>query len=270
MMALEFASDTDVGMVRHENEDFLAINQELGLAVLADGMGGYQAGEVASRLAVETILAELQSRSSPVALNNVHTSSGLCHASLLLQQAILHANQTIWQAACSQNHYRGMGTTVVAVWFYGDQISVAHVGDSRLYRLRNNQLKSLTKDHSVLQQLIDVGLIEEKQAWHAPNKNLITRALGVKEQVEVDLQEHKVYEGDIYLLCSDGLNDMIQDVDILKILKKKNAALDIAHQLVELANQQGGKDNISVIIIKLLQPTTQKTWWKRFLTWLSQ
>lgn len=269
MMALEFACDTDVGMVRHENEDFLAINQELGFAVLADGMGGYQAGEVASRLAVETILHELQHRSSQVALADIHASSGLCHASLLLQQAILHANQIIWQTACSQRHYRGMGTTVVAVWFYGDQMSVAHVGDSRLYRLRDKQLKSLTKDHSVLQQLIDVGLIEEQQAWHAPNKNLITRALGVKEQVEVDLQEHKVHENDVYLLCSDGLNDMLQDADIFNILNKKYSASDIAHQLVAMANQQGGKDNISVIVIKL-QPTARKIWWKRFLTWLSQ
>jgi PPM family protein phosphatase len=269
MMALEFACDTDVGMVRHENEDYLAINQELGLAVLADGMGGYQAGEVASRLAVDTILAKLQARSSQIVLADVHASSGLCHASLLLQQAILHANQTIWQSACSQSHYRGMGTTIVTVWFYGDQMSVAHVGDSRLYRLRDNELKSLTKDHSVLQQLIDVGLIEEKQAWHAPNKNLITRALGVKEQVEVDLQEHKVYAGDTYLLCSDGLNDMLQDIDIFNILNQNSTALDIAHQLIEKANQQGGKDNISVIVIKL-QQTAQQTRWTRFLTWLSQ
>jgi len=269
MMALEIACDTDVGMVRHENEDYLAINQGLGIAVLADGMGGYQAGEVASRLAVDTILSELQTRSSQVALADIHPSSGLCYASLLLQQAILHANQAIWQAACSQNHYRGMGTTVVAVWFYGEQLSIAHVGDSRLYRLRDNELKSLTKDHSVLQQLIDVGLIEEKHAWHAPNKNLITRALGVKEQVEVDLQEHKVHSNDLYLLCSDGLNDMLQDIDILNVLNKKYSALEIANQLVALANQQGGKDNISVIVIKL-QQTAQQTWWKRFLTWLSK
>jgi PPM family protein phosphatase len=269
MMALEIACDTDVGMVRHENEDYLAINQGLGVAVLADGMGGYQAGEVASRLAVDTILNELQSRAPQVALADIHSSSGLCYASLLLQQAILHANQAIWQAACSKNHYHGMGTTVVAVWFYGEQLSIAHVGDSRLYRLRDNELKSLTKDHSVLQQLIDVGLIEEKQAWHAPNRNLITRALGVKEQVEVDLQEHKVHSNDLYLLCSDGLNDMLQDIDIFKVLNKKYSALEIANQLIALANQHGGKDNISVIVIKL-QQTTQQTWWKRFLTWLSQ
>lgn len=268
MMVLEIACDTNVGMVRHENEDYLEINQKLGVAVLADGMGGYQAGEVASRLAVDTILTELQTRAPQVVLADIHVSSGLCYASLLLQQAILHANQAIWQAACSETNYRGMGTTVVAVWFYGDQLSIAHVGDSRLYRLRDNELKSLTKDHSVLQQLIDVGLIEEKQAWHAPNKNLITRALGVKEQVEVDLQEHKVQENDLYLLCSDGLNDMLQDGDILSILQSKNTATDIANQLVEMANQQGGRDNISVIIIKSKQ-VIQKTWWKRFLTWLS-
>ncbi|MEY3219911.1 MAG: hypothetical protein RIT27_1268 [Pseudomonadota bacterium] len=269
MMALEIAYDTDVGMVRHENEDYLAVDQALGIAVLADGMGGYQAGEIASRLAVEAILSELQTRVPQITPADVHSSSGLRYASLLLQQAILHANQAVWQSACSQINYRGMGTTVVAVWFYENYLSIAHVGDSRLYRLRNKELKPLTKDHSVLQQLVDVGLIAAEQAWHAPNKNLITRALGVKEQVEVDLQEHKAQENDIYLLCSDGLNDMLQDNDILSILQKKTTALDMAHQLVATANQRGGKDNISVIIIKLKQ-SSQQNWWKRFLKWLSQ
>jgi len=269
MMALEIADDTDVGMVRHENEDYLAVDQGLGVAVLADGMGGYQAGEIASQLAVDTILTELQARVPQIVPADMHASSGLRYASLLLQQAILHANQAIWQAACSQINYRGMGTTVVAVWFYENYLSIAHVGDSRLYRLRNKELKSLTKDHSVLQQLVDVGLIAADQAWHSPNKNLITRALGVKEQVEVDLQEHKVQENDVYLLCSDGLNDMLQDDDILTILQKKNTASELAHQLVAKANQQGGKDNVSVIVIKLKQ-LSQQPWWKTFLKWLSQ
>jgi len=164
-----------------------------------------------------------------------------------------------------------MGTTIVAALFSEDFVSVAHIGDSRLYRLRNNELKSITTDHSVLQELIDCGFYTPEQARTSPNRNLVTRALGVGKNVNVDIQEHKIQAEDLYLLCSDGLSDMLDDKDISLILQeKKQASLaEIAQALVDAANAKGGVDNISVVVTQFLNLPTKSPfqWFKKLFRW---
>lgn len=251
-MRVEITSCTDTGQVREHNEDCMAHDSKLGIAVLADGMGGYQAGEVASKIAVETVLAELSSSLSHYAKQNQAASSAVINA--LLKSAIQKANQAILDAATQEPQYRGMGTTIVAAVLKGHELSIAHVGDSRLYRLRHQQLQQLTVDHSVLQELIDCGFYTRAQAQHSPNRHIVTRALGVMEQVDIDVQTQIVMENDLYLLCSDGLNDMLEDEEIELLLNELPLDLEhIAQNLVNLANDHGGTDNISVMLLQMLE-----------------
>jgi protein phosphatase len=269
-LALEIVGNTDPGRIREHNEDAIAIDETLGIAILADGMGGYQAGEVASELAVKTIMAEL-TQSLPGKLGEKRPTRNRFHATtILLEQAVLQANQVIYELAQKQVQYHGMGTTLVVVLFHDKFISVAHVGDSRFYRLRGNELRQLTKDHSINQELVDCGLYTPEQARHAPNKNLVTRALGVGATVTVDLKEYYLKPKDIYLICSDGLTDMLDDREILAILKNKKEPLPMLSQsLINLANDKGGKDNISLILARhyplLSNPNAETTWLKRLL-----
>ena len=260
---------SDTGLVREHNEDSVSINSALGCMVLADGMGGYQAGEVASEIATTTISNEISRRLAQTELGQKATNSPYHHASLLLQQAILSANREIYQSAQDNSDYYGMGTTVVAALFYDNSISIAHVGDSRLYRLCKDELKPLTADHSVLQELLEHGLCTPEQARNSPNKNLVTRALGVNPDVEVSLQENLVVFDDIYLLCSDGLNDMLEDDVIASVLlKHKDDLAEAAEALVAKANEAGGMDNISVVLAQVKTTscdTDDKPWWRRWL-----
>jgi protein phosphatase len=236
-------------MVRAHNEDTVFVDRA-GLAVLADGMGGYNAGEVASGIAVDVIkeglLPELMSGRD---LSKVDVNTGLTHAALLLQQQIAAANKGIYEAAQSRPECAGMGTTVVAAVFHGNRVSIAHIGDSRCYRLRGGRFEQLTRDHSLLQEQIDSGQITPDQARYSLNKNLVTRALGIEAIVPADVSEFRVEADDIYLLCSDGLTDMV-DTDVVHgIVDEQRDALEAAAaQLVDLANQNGGRDNISVIL----------------------
>lgn len=266
---LHLAHRTHPGLVRDHNEDYIAVDKPLGAVTLADGMGGYQAGEIASEIAVTQIMQEIKAKTATLTLGEIGEKSDYHNASLLLQQAILKANQAIFQSAQAQPEFYGMGTTVVAALFYDDWLSIAHVGDSRLYRLRNGELQQLTKDHSVLQALVDHGFYTAEQARHSPNKNLVTRALGVNLDVKVDLSEVKVAFGDLFLLCSDGLNDMLGDRQIFAQLEQQPHDLDkAAENLVQAANAQGGKDNISVILAQVLseKPAQQgvKPWWRKW------
>ncbi|MEN9848164.1 MAG: hypothetical protein RL368_904 [Pseudomonadota bacterium] len=254
-MRVEITSCTDTGQVREHNEDCMAHDSKLGIAVLADGMGGYQAGEVASKIAVDTVLSELSASLLQYAKQNQMASSAVINA--LLKSAIQKANQAILDAATHEPQYRGMGTTIVAAVLKGHELSIAHVGDSRLYRLRHQQLQQLTVDHSVLQELIDCGFYTRAQAQHSPNRHIVTRALGVMEQVDIDVQTQIVLENDLYLLCSDGLNDMLDDEAIEPILNKSPLDLGrMAQELVNLANEHGGSDNISVMLLHLIEDVT--------------
>ncbi len=253
-LTLEFSAKTDPGVVRSHNEDCLSISPNLGngfgLAILADGMGGHNAGEVASAMAIVVLRTSLEMQ-----LEKVESLLSPSQSILIRQivvDAVKLANSTILDAATVELDYSGMGTTLVLALFYDACVMIAHVGDSRAYRYRQGQLEQITRDHSILQEHIDAGLISLDQAKFSQNKNIITRALGVDSQVDVDVHEENVEPDDVYLLCSDGLSDMLDDDEIGAILGHFGSNQTLAcDALVEAANISGGRDNVSVILIKV-------------------
>jgi len=265
--ALQICSQTNPGMLRSHNEDSVASEKDSGLVVLADGMGGYNAGEVASGIAVSVVATEINQRLlqvSPASRDEV-TNEEL--GVKLLRENIQKANASIFNAAQSQPQYSGMGTTVVAGLFYDNRVVVGHVGDSRMYRLRGEVFEAITKDHSLLQEQIDGGMISVEDARLSKNKNLVTRAVGIDADVEVEIHVHDVMVGDIYLLCSDGLNDMVVDDDIHDMLFAMQRNLPLAvEQLIQMANDNGGRDNVSVMLVKVHGGFSEPVgWWAKFL-----
>jgi len=250
--SLEMVKATHTGLVRSHNEDSIATDAEIGLAVLADGMGGYNAGEVASGIATALISSETREALVRQAPHEVDRATGSPFAMKLLADIIAKANTSIFQSANSQPQYAGMGTTLVVALFCNNQMTIAHIGDSRCYRQRGGKLEQVTRDHSLLQEQIDSGLLSKEAAKRSQNKNLVTRALGIEPAVEAEIHIYPAQEGDIYLICSDGLNDMVEDEDIEMTLGALGANLPLAaEQLVEMANDNGGRDNISVVLIKV-------------------
>ncbi len=265
-MRVKLVCSTNTGLVREHNEDYIAGDESLGLAVLADGMGGYQAGEVASEIAVKMITKQLHAPLKKLSCTKRGANYRYHFATVLLEQAVLTANQVIYQTAERETRYQGMGTTVVAVLFHKNFISIAHVGDSRLYRLRGHKFRQITKDHSVNQELIDCGIYTPEQARHSPSKHLVTRALGLHQKVNVEIQEESIDAQDIYLLCSDGLSDMLNDSDIQAILNETDTLEQAAQLLIDAANAEGGKDNISLILVRpLLVSSKRRKGWLRWL-----
>ena len=245
---------TDTGRIREHNEDMIAFDGELGLLVLADGMGGYNAGEVASGIAVKTIFNLVRESIETQDLTLTDRVSGLSRPGIILRDAIQRANKIIYQTARSQPHCEGMGTTVVAALFFDNRVSVAHVGDSRLYRQRGGTIEQVTLDHSLLQELVDRGFYTPEEAQRAAAKNYVTRALGVESTVDVEVTEVPVHKDDLYLLCSDGLSDMVEDDDIQLTINTFGANLEtLAKQLVLLSNDNGGRDNVSVVLVRVLE-----------------
>ena len=270
--ALEIFSQTDPGMVRSHNEDSVACEPDCGLVVLADGMGGYNAGEVASGIAVSVVVTEVSHRllnSNPV--DRVEDSGEELGVSLL-RDNIQKANASIFHAAQSQPQYAGMGTTIVSGLFYDNRVAVGHVGDSRMYRLRGEVLETITHDHSLLQEQLDSGMISVEDARLSKNKNLVTRAVGIDADVDSEIHVHDVLVGDIYLLCSDGLNDMVEDDDIQSTLYALQSNLPLAaSQLIQMANDNGGRDNISVILIKVKGKfSVPRGWLAKLLNWFEK
>ena len=252
---LEIATCTDPGMVRSHNEDSIAADAANGLVVLADGMGGYNAGEVASGMATTVIVTEMRQILANTKPYDVDSGSSEEIAARLVRDQVLKANSSIYQAAQSQAQYAGMGTTLVVCLFYDNRMLVAHLGDSRLYMLRDGEFSQVTRDHSLLQEQIDSGIITPEQAKKAQHKNLVTKALGIDPTVEPEVHEYPTKAGDIFLLCSDGLCDMVEDEDIamtLQTLGKGNLKLAAQH-LVQMANDNGGRDNVSVILVRVLR-----------------
>lgn len=250
---------SDVGKVREHNEDTIGVDNDIGLLVLADGMGGYNAGEVASGIAVKTIMSLVKEAYERQNLLVADSETGLSRPSIVLRDAITRANKIIYQTAKTQAQCEGMGTTVVACLFNNNRISVAHVGDSRLYRLRGNRYEQLTLDHSLLQELIDRGFYTQAEAQRAANKNYVTRALGVENTVDVEIHEYPVNKGDYYLLCSDGLSDMVEDEDIHLTISTFGANLEtIAKQLIQLSNDNGGRDNISIVLAQVMDSFAER------------
>lgn len=245
--AIKVTRLSDVGLYRDHNEDAVASDLSIGLLVLADGMGGYKAGEVASEIAVLTLAAEMTEAMLHKAA--IRFMPGLLAESQILMDAIVKANATIYQVSHEQPQCAGMGTTLVVGVFTDNKLVVAHLGDSRLYCLRNETLIQVTEDHSLLQEQLNSGLITQEQAKTASHKNLVTRALGIDPEVEPEVQIFNVDVGDVFLLCSDGLTDMVDDEVIKQILLDANGNVEFAaNNLVQVANELGGKDNISVII----------------------
>ena len=242
-MIYEICTQTDPGLMRDNNEDAVTFDPATRLCILADGMGGYNAGEIASGMAAAFIKSEMGRWLSQAGRNanakEVRRAMEIC---------VENANHSIFNAANSNPQYTGMGTTLVVGVFQDGRLMLGHIGDSRCYRLRGKEFQQITKDHSLLQEQIDAGLITPEQALTSLNKNLVTRALGVEDTVMVEVNEHRVESGDLYLLCSDGLSDMVSDEAIAAILLGAGPMEQKARQLVVAANEAGGRDNISVLL----------------------
>ena len=235
---------TDVGRCREHNEDAISWDTRIGLALLADGMGGHNAGEVASILAVDSIKTSLADVVTPEIV-----ASGVVDYKDAMVDAISFANREINEQSLENPEYAGMGTTLVAVLFLNHRIIYAHVGDSRIYRLRQSTLQRLTSVHSLLQEMIDNGYLSDEEAQESTSRNLITRALGISAEVDVDIAEQDTEIGDIYLLCSDGLTDLVSDPELNDVIMQYSDDLELASRtLVDRANQKGGTDNISVVL----------------------
>ena len=242
-MNYEFCIRTDPGLARENNEDSVAVDEPVRLGVLADGMGGYNAGEVASGMATTFIKSELGRW-----LMQAGRHANVREVRRAMEICVDNANRSIFNAANSNPQYSGMGTTLVVGVFQDVRLLLGHIGDSRCYRLRGEEFMQITKDHSLLQEQMDAGLITPEQAATSSNKNLVTRALGVEDAVLLEVNEHKVEPGDIYLMCSDGLSDMVDDEGIAKILGGDAPLEQKVAELIDAANANGGRDNISVLV----------------------
>ena len=237
---------THPGMIRNRNEDALTWHESLHLAVLADGMGGHNAGDIASSMALEIIKNSLCDQLPKLARPN----SGRQRTELILN-TIENANTQIYLASQASAERTGMGATLVLALFHRDKLIVAHIGDSRIYRLRKHRLRSLTCDHSLINQLVAQGTITKEEAKTSRYRNVITRALGHRDTVDPDIRELTTMSQDIYLLCSDGLHDMVSEAEIRDIVTRHSVDLGTAaQQLITKANENGGKDNVTAILVK--------------------
>jgi PPM family protein phosphatase len=246
---IEFGTQSDTGCVRESNEDSYGAAPELGLFVLSDGMGGLACGEVASRLAVETVVSKCRGADSSSAPDG-EAIAGISAESNRLASAIRAANQAIYRTAQDRGRDQPMGATIVAVRLSGERMSLAHVGDSRAYRLRGAQFEQLTRDHSFVAEQVRQGRMTEQEAGNSGLQNVLVRALGIAPQVEVDVTEELVLEEDTLLLCSDGLTRELTDAQIAGVLCECDDAQEAANRLVELAKQAGGGDNITAIVLR--------------------
>ena len=244
---LDLACVTDPGEVRSHNEDSVAGDAVIGFAVLADGMGGHNAGEVASRIAVDVVNAMFRSAGFLGERLEPERAEGF------VASATAAANSAVLALAATDRRYRGMGTTLVVVFWYHDTVTYGHVGDSRLYLLREGRLERLTRDHTIVQQQLEQGRITAEEVRYAANRNVLTRAVGIDAEVEADVHTRATRPGDLYLLCSDGLTDMMTDDEIGRTLDACKADVNTAAvRLVELANEAGGHDNVSVVVARVL------------------
>ena len=252
--SLQSASLTDPGRVRDHNEDCIEARPEIGLYVLADGMGGYNAGEVASSMATSFIADGLMETWRPADVDRMGREEAKALSERLIRDQVARANSAIFTTSQNNPDCAGMGTTLVVCLFYDNFVTVAHIGDSRLYRLRGETMEQVTRDHSLLQEQLDSGLITPEEAKLSQNKNLVTRALGIDPSVETEIHVYEAQPDDIYLLCSDGLSDMVDDEEIrLTLLTLKSNPSLTVQQLVQAANDNGGRDNISAMLIRVAE-----------------
>ena len=244
-MTYEFSARTDKGRVRGNNEDAVAVDLGAQIAILADGMGGYNAGEVASSMATTFIRTEmarwLAQAAAPPQSTDVRRA---------LEACVEQANLAILDAALSTPQYAGMGTTLVVGVFHGSRLILGHIGDSRCYRLRDGAMQQITRDHSWLQEQVDAGLLTSQQAALSSNRNLVTRALGVEPNVMMEVNEFQVAPNDLFLMCSDGLTDMVADAELAEMVRAPLPLEEKATLLIDTANANGGRDNVSVLLVQ--------------------
>ncbi len=252
LLHIEAGARTDLGRVRKNNEDCYSIDSSLQLYVLSDGMGGEAHGEVASKLAVQTILTHCRqsenSRATPIF---GESSTDVSDRTNRLASAIHLANRKVFETASSNEEQRGMGATIVAAWIEAQRLSIAHVGDSRAYLLRAGSMDQLTADHSLVAEKVRVGILTPQEADASEMQSVLTRAVGTSNTVEVDTDEQVLLAGDFVLLCTDGLTRMVTDPEIASMLLTSTSAQEAAERLVDLANDNGGVDNVSVIVLRV-------------------
>ncbi|WP_447977745.1 Stp1/IreP family PP2C-type Ser/Thr phosphatase [Candidatus Nitrospira bockiana] len=259
---IRHAAVSDVGLKRSQNEDRFYADSGLGLFIVCDGMGGGNAGEVASTLAVEMIQKHVMTAAQDPALPLVGDyDETVLPQTNRLASAIRLANRTV-HAESHEPRYAGMGTTVVAAWIAGQVVSLAHVGDSRLYLVRDNRIQLLTTDHSLIMEQVRQGLLTEEQAEHAPHRNVVTRALGIERAVDVELGEVPVVNGDILLLCSDGLTRGVNPRDIVRVIQREQDLHAAAERLIGMANLAGGEDNTTVVLVTV-EEGERPSFWRR-------
>lgn len=264
-MRIDVGGHTHVGRVRQNNEDAFQIERSLNLYVLSDGIGGEEQGEVASALAVETVVRHcLESENHHAAPLFVEPRPDVSERTNRLMSAVTLANRKIFDAAATQPEHR-MGATIVAAWLLGERMSLVHVGDSRAYLLRGGSLEQLTADHSLVAEQVRRGVMTPQEAETSQLQSVLIRALGSEERVEPDADEHLLLEGDSFVLCSDGLTRMVTDAEIASTLLTIESAQAAAERLVELANEYGGHDNVTVIVVRALPGSTgileRLRWW---------
>ena len=241
--AMKLYAMTDIGRKREVNQDYVYVtDQPIGpfknLLVVADGMGGHKAGDFASKYTVNVLKEEIENTS-------------LKEPEEILRNAVSIANRTLIAEAATDIKLEGMGTTLVAATVVGNTLYFANVGDSRLY-LINDKIRQLSKDHSLVEEMVRLGGIKAEEAKNHPDKNIITRAIGVKEEVEADIYEYRLKKGDVILMCTDGLSNMVEDEDMFDIVKGSRDVIEAVQMLIEKANSNGGRDNIGVVIAEPL------------------
>lgn len=250
-MRIRYAAKTDVGMKRNHNEDYFSLIEDEQLFLVADGMGGHASGEVASKMAAD-VMQEFYARTKDEeATWPYKMDRHLSYVENRLVVGIKMANQRIFQAASKEVKLKGMGTTIVSGQVVGDKFYIAHVGDSRCYRIRGAAIQQMTRDHSLLEDYKDAkpNMSEDEQKKF-PHKNVITRALGMREHVQVDVLAHDIQDRDTFLLCSDGLSGMVEDPKLLEVVKSSQDLEAAVAALIEAANAAGGTDNITVLALQ--------------------
>lgn len=251
---IQVGARTDLGRVRKNNEDCYSIDPALQLYVLSDGMGGEAHGEIASNLAVQTIVTHCRqaenSRATPIF---GETRPDISERTNRLASAIHLANRKVFESASANPEQQGMGATIVAGWIEGQRLSLAHVGDSRAYLLRSGSLEQLTADHSLVAEKVRIGILTPQEADASEIQSVLTRAVGTTPSVQVDTDEQMLLSGDSLVLCSDGLTRMVTDPEIASTLITASSAQEAANRLVDLANEYGGVDNVSVIVLRIGQ-----------------
>jgi serine/threonine protein phosphatase PrpC len=259
-LAVEVAGKTDVGCVRTNNEDNFGFDSRHGIFVVCDGMGGQAAGEVASKMGVDILLDYFRNHASDVGKQSLNGQDGSSGAQSLAN-AIQLANKTIFQAGQEQNGRNGMGSTVVAALVRGNSLAIAHVGDSRIYLVRQGTIQQLTQDHSLVMEQVRRGYITLEQAQQSEMQNIILRALGSEEVVEADIEDLVAVSGDILLMASDGLTRYVQDDEILKIVQQPRGLEKACGELVKTARERGGDDNITCLLVRIVD----RPWYQSIL-----